>query len=99
LMPDQMTCIAFSFIYPSSTPSWCFLTQYCYTVDSVSTVNFEALPLLSSNQTYSNSMIDWRGESETSKRCSAVELYFEHQKNIVNAKIDQRIFTNITSMG
>ena len=68
-------------------------------VDSVSTVNFEALPLLSSNLTYTNSMIDWRGESETSKRCSAVELYHKHQKNIVNAKIDQRIFTNITSMG
>lgn len=68
-------------------------------VDSMSTVNFEALPLLSSNLTYSNSVIDRRGESETGKRCSAVELYFEHQKNIVNAKIDQRIITNITSMG
>jgi hypothetical protein len=96
LMLRQMTCIAFSFISPSSTPSWCFLTQCCYIVDSVSTVNFEALPVLSSNLTYSNSVIE---ESETSKRCSAVELYFEHQKNIVNAKIDQRIITNITSMG
>ena len=65
-------------------------------VDSVSTVNLEALPVLSSNLTQSNSMIE---ESETSKRCSAVELYLEHQKNIVNAKIDQRIFTSITSMG
>ena len=52
-------------------------------VDSVSTVNLEALPVLSSNLTPSDSMIVERGESESSN--SAVELYLEHQKNIVNA--------------
>ena len=56
------------------------------TVDSVSTVNLEALPVLSSNLTDSNSMIVERGESKTSESSnSAVELYLEHQKNIVNA--------------
>ena len=58
-------------------------------VDSLSTVNLEALPVLSSNLTnLSSVVIDERGESEasdTSKGCSAVELYLEHQKNIVNA--------------
>jgi hypothetical protein len=52
------------------------------TVDSVSTVNLEAPPVLSSNLTDSVVVID---ESETCKGCSAVELYLEHQKNIVNA--------------
>jgi len=52
-------------------------------VDSVSTVNLEAPPVLSSNLTnLSSVVIDERGESETSN--SAVELYLEHQKNIVN---------------
>ena len=49
-------------------------------VDSVSTVNLEVLPVLSSNLTDSV-VID---ESETCKGCSAVELYLELQKNIVN---------------
>ncbi|RCV64284.1 hypothetical protein C5S53_09525 [Methanophagales archaeon] len=55
-------------------------------VDSVST-DPEALPVLSSNLTDSNSVvIDERNESETSEASnSAVELYLEHQKNIVNA--------------
>jgi len=51
-------------------------------VDSVSTVNLETL--LSSNLTnLSSVVIDERGESEASD--SAVELYLEHQKNLVNA--------------
>ena len=49
----------------------------------------EALPVLSSNLTNLRSVVIYeRGESETSetsKGCSAVELYLEHQKNIVNA--------------
>ena len=46
----------------------------------------EALPVLSSNLTnLSSVVIDERGESEASKEDSAVELYLEHQKNIVNA--------------
>ena len=54
-------------------------------VDSVST-DHEALPVLSSNLTnLSSVVIDERGESEASKEDSAVELYLEHQKNIVNA--------------
>jgi hypothetical protein len=52
-------------------------------VDSVS-IDHEALPVLSSNLTnLSSVLIDERGESEASD--SAVELYLEHQKNIVNA--------------
>ena len=56
-------------------------------VDSVST-DHEALPvLISSNLTnLSSVVIDERGESETSDTSeSAVELYLEQQKNIVNA--------------
>ena len=50
------------------------------------TVNLEAPPVLSSKLTDTNSMIDERGESEASENSnSAVELYLEHQKNIVNA--------------
>ncbi|NOR78092.1 MAG: hypothetical protein GQ523_06660 [Methanophagales archaeon] len=54
-------------------------------VDSVST-DHEALPVLSSNLTdLSSVVIDERGESESSETSdSAVELYLEHQKNIVN---------------
>jgi hypothetical protein len=56
--------------------------------DSVSTVNLEAPPVLSSNLTNLSSVVIGEiGESETSetsKGCSAVELYLEHQKNIVN---------------
>ena len=49
-------------------------------VDSVSTVNLEALPVLSSNLTDSSSVvIVERGESEASETSnSAVELYLEH---------------------
>ena len=50
-------------------------------VDSVSTVNLEVPPVLSSNLTDCVVVID---ESETCKGCSAVELYLERQKNIVN---------------
>jgi hypothetical protein len=47
-------------------------------------IDHEALPVLSSNLTnLSSVLIDERGESEASD--SAVELYLEHQKNIVNA--------------
>jgi hypothetical protein len=60
----------------------------------VSTVNFEALPVLGSNLTNSNSVIE---ESEASKRCSAVELYFEHQKNIVNASGWNEYIISITN--
>ena len=56
-------------------------------VDSVSTVNLEAPPVLSSNLTnLSSVVIDERGESESSETSnSSVELYLDHQKNIVNA--------------
>ena len=54
--------------------------------DSVST-DHEALPVLSSNLTnLSSVVIGERSESESSDTSdSAVELYLEHQKNIVNA--------------
>ena len=53
-------------------------------VDSVST-DHEAPSVLSSNLTDSV-VIDERGESEARETSnSAVELYLEHQKNIVNA--------------
>ena len=61
----------------------------------MSTVNLEALPILSSNLTDSNSMIVERGESETSE--SAVELYLEHQKNIVNASGWNEYIISITN--
>jgi hypothetical protein len=58
-------------------------------VDSVSTDHEASSVLVSSNLTnLSSVVIDERGESEaseTSKGCSAVELYLEHQKNLVNA--------------
>jgi len=55
-------------------------------VDSVST-DHEVLSVLSSNLTnLSSVVIDERGDSEVSETSdSAVELYLEHQKNIVNA--------------
>ncbi|RCV65817.1 hypothetical protein C5S53_01870 [Methanophagales archaeon] len=66
-------------------------------VDSVST-DHEAPPVLSSNLTNSNSVvIDERGESETSKGSSAVELYLEHQKNIVNASRWNEYIISITN--
>jgi hypothetical protein len=64
-------------------------------VDSVST-DPEALPVLSSNRTnLSSVVIDERGESETSNR--AVELYLEHQKNIVNASGWNEYIISITN--
>jgi len=64
-------------------------------VDSVST-DHEALPVLSSNLTnFSSVVIDERGESETSD--SAVELYIEHQKNIVNASGWNEYIISITN--
>jgi hypothetical protein len=64
-------------------------------VDSVST-DHEALPVLSSNLTnLSSVVIDERGESESSN--SAVELYLEHQKNIVNASGWNEYIISITN--
>ena len=64
-------------------------------VDSVST-DHEAPPVLSSNLTnLSSVVIDERGESETSN--SAVELYLEHQKNIVNASGWNEYIISITN--
>ena len=54
-------------------------------VDSVSTDHEASYVLVSSNLTESDSMIDERGESESSKEDNAVELYLEQQKNAVNA--------------
>jgi hypothetical protein len=67
-------------------------------VDSVST-DPEALPVLSSNLTnLSSVVIDERGESETSETSnSAVELYLEHQKNIVNASGWNEYIISITN--
>ena len=66
--------------------------------DSVST-DHEALPVLSSNLTnLSSVVIDERGESEASEtRNSAVELYLEHQKNIVNASGWNEYIISITN--
>ena len=62
----------------------------------MSTVNLEALPVLSSNLTnLSSVVIDERGESETSD--SAVELYLEHPKNIVNASGWNEYIISITN--
>jgi hypothetical protein len=66
-------------------------------VDSVST-DHEALPVLSSNLTnLSSVVIDERSESQTSKEDSAVELYLEHQKNIVNASGWNEYIISITN--
>jgi hypothetical protein len=56
-------------------------------VDSVSTDPEASYVLVSSNLTNLSSVVlDERGESEASESSdSAVELYLEHQKNIVNA--------------
>jgi hypothetical protein len=63
--------------------------------DSVST-DHEALPFLSSNLTnLSSVVIDERGECESSN--SAVELYLEHQKNIVNASGWNEYIISITN--
>ncbi|RCV65758.1 hypothetical protein C5S53_02140 [Methanophagales archaeon] len=64
-------------------------------VDSVST-DHEALPVLSSNLTNLSSVVgDERGECEASD--SAVELYLEHQKNIVNASGWNEYIISITN--
>jgi hypothetical protein len=64
-------------------------------VDSVST-DLEALPVLCSNLTnFSSVVIEERGESESSN--SAVELYLEHQKNIVNASGWNEYIISITN--
>jgi hypothetical protein len=66
-------------------------------VDSVST-DHEALPVLSSNLTnLSSVVINEKGESESSKECSAVELYLKHQKNIVNASGWNEYIISITN--
>ena len=66
-------------------------------VDSVST-DHEALPVLSSNLTnLSSVVIDERDEGQTSKRDNAVELYLEHQKNIVNASGWNEYIISITN--
>jgi hypothetical protein len=64
-------------------------------VDSVST-DHEVPYVLSSNLTnLSSVVIDERGESESSN--SAVELYLEHQKNIVNASGWNEYIISITN--
>jgi hypothetical protein len=67
-------------------------------VDSVST-DHEALPVLCSNLTnLSSVVIEERGESEASETSdSAVELYLEHQKNIVNASGWNEYIISITN--
>jgi hypothetical protein len=45
----------------------------------------------------SSVVIDERGESEASKEDSAVELYLEHQKNIVNASGWNEYIISITN--
>jgi hypothetical protein len=65
-------------------------------VDSVSTDSEVSYVLVSSNLTnLSSVVIDERGESETSD--SAVELYLEHQKNIVNASGWNEYIISITN--
>jgi len=67
-------------------------------VDSVSTVHEAPYVLVSSNLTDSNSVvIDKRSESESTKECSAIELYLEHQKNIVNASGWNEYIISITN--
>jgi hypothetical protein len=61
-------------------------------------IDHEALPVLSSNLTnLSSVLIDERDEGETSKRDNAVELYLEHQKNIVNASGWNEYIISITN--
>jgi hypothetical protein len=65
-------------------------------VDSVSTDHEASYILVSSNLTnLSSVVIGERGESETSD--SAVELYLEHQKNIVNASGWNEYIISITN--
>jgi hypothetical protein len=65
-------------------------------VDSVSTDPEAPYVLISSNRTnLSSVVIDERGESEISN--SAVELYLEHQKNILNASGWNKYIISITN--
>ena len=68
-------------------------------VDSVSTDPEAPYVLVSSNLTnLSSVVIDERGESEASETSdSAVELYLEHQKNIVNASGWNEYIISITN--
>jgi hypothetical protein len=67
-------------------------------LDSVSTDHEASYVLVSSNLTnLSSVVIDERSESETSKEDSAVELYLEHQKNIVNASGWNEYIISITN--
>ena len=67
-------------------------------VDSMST-DLEALLVLSSNLTNLSFVVtDERSESEASETSnSAVELYLEHQKNIVNARGWNEYIISITN--
>jgi hypothetical protein len=57
-----------------------------------------APPVLSSNLTNLSSAVgNERGESESSKEDGAVELYLEHQKNIVNASGWNEYIISITN--
>ena len=67
-------------------------------VDSVSTDPEVSYVLVSSNLTNLSSVVSYeRGESQTSKEDSAVELYLEHQKNIVNASGWNEYIISITN--
>jgi hypothetical protein len=67
-------------------------------VDSVSTDQEASYVWVSSNLTnLSTVVIEERGKSQTSKEDSAVELYLEHQKNIVNASGWNEYIISITN--
>jgi hypothetical protein len=67
-------------------------------VDSVSTDQEASYVPVSSNLTDLNTVvIEERGKSQTSKEDSAVELYLEHQKNIVNASGWNEYIISITN--
>jgi hypothetical protein len=67
-------------------------------VDSVSTDHEAPYVAVSSNLTnLSSVVIDERGDSQTSKEDSAVELYLEHQKNVVNASGWNEYIISITN--
>jgi hypothetical protein len=67
-------------------------------VDSVSTDPEAPYVLVSSNLTNLSSVVIYeRGESESSKECSAVELYLEHQKSTVNASGWNEYIISITN--
>jgi hypothetical protein len=67
-------------------------------VDSVSTDQEASYVPVSSNLTDLNTVvIEERGKSQTSKEDSAVELYLEHQKNIVNTSGWNEYIISITN--